>query len=248
MDVNTMNNPQIEVAHSEMEIAEIGEGGTDTFESGLVDMTDPVDLSVGGLKGHLFRRFIHLAMVVLPLGYYLYGYEITYSLSDFLSMNITREQVVSVIILIVLIAEALRLKFAITIFGQREYEASQVSALAWGAFGISMCFIIAPEVGKFGAAYGIPLIYCLVLGDPAIGEVRRIGGSAKTAFTVGVGVCFAVWLGSWYLLDTPLWLAPLMAPLCTAAEWPRLKYIDDNATMLLIPLAAILILHPFTGL
>ncbi len=243
-----MNNPQMEAAQLEKEITEIPEGNTDTFELGLVEMTDPVDLSIGGLKGHLFRRFIHLAMVVLPLGYYVYGDEITDSLSEFLSMKITREQVVSVVILIVLIAEALRLKFGITIFGQREYEASQVSALAWGAIGISMCFLIAPEVGKFGAAYGMPLICCLVLGDPAIGEARRIGGSAKTAFIVGAGVCFAVWLSSWYLLATPLWLAPLMAPLCTAAEWPRLRYIDDNATMLLIPLAAILILHPFTGL
>ena len=243
-----MNNPQMEAPQLGKEITEVSEGDTDTSESGLVDMTDPVDLSIGGLKGHLFRRFIHLAMVVLPLGYYVYGDEITDSLSEFLSMKINREQVVSVVILIVLIAEALRLKFGITIFGQREYEASQVSALAWGAIGISMCFLIAPEVGKFGAAYGMPLIYCLVIGDPAIGETRRVGGSAKTAFMVGSGVCFAVWLSSWYLLATPLWLAPLMAPLCTAAEWPRLKYIDDNATMLLIPLAAILIFHPFTGL
>ena len=248
MDGNAMNNPQIEATQPEMEIAEVAEGGTDTSESGLVEMTDPIDLSVGGLKGHLFRRFIHLAMVVLPLGYYLYGYEIADSLSEFLSMNMTREKVVSLIVLIVLIAEGLRLKFGITIFGQREYEASQVSALAWGAIGISVCFLIAPEVGKFGAAYGMPLIYCLVIGDPAIGETRRIGGSAKTAFMVGTGTCLAVWLGSWYLLATPLWLAPVMAPLCTAAEWPRLKYIDDNATMLLIPLAAIVILHPFTGL
>jgi len=33
--------------------------------------------------------------------------------------------------------------------------------------------------------------------------------------------------------------------LCVAAEWPRLRYIDDNATMVLIPLGAVLLLEPF---
>ena len=44
---------------------------------------------------------------------------------------------------------------------------------------------------------------------------------------------------------TPLWLAPIMAPLCVAAEWPRLRWIDDNATILLIPLTAILLVVPW---
>jgi hypothetical protein len=30
-----------------------------------------------------------------------------------------------------------------------------------------------------------------------------------------------------------------------AAEWPRLRYIDDNATMTLIPLGLLLVLEPF---
>jgi len=38
-----------------------------------------------------------------------------------------------------------------------------------------------------------------------------------------------------------------MGPMCVAAEWPRLRYIDDNATMLLIPLALVLVLEPFLG-
>jgi hypothetical protein len=44
-----------------------------------------------------------------------------------------------------------------------------------------------------------------------------------------------------------LLLVALMGPICVAAEWPRLRYIDDNATMLLIPLAVVLILEPFLG-
>jgi len=54
-------------------------------------------------------------------------------------------------------------------------------------------------------------------------------------------------LGAWYLFGTPLWMAVLLAPVCMIAEWPRLRYIDDNATMVLIPLALVIILEPFAG-
>ncbi|SVE37977.1 uncharacterized protein METZ01_LOCUS490831, partial [marine metagenome] len=37
----------------------------------------------------------------------------------------------------------------------------------------------------------------------------------------------------------------LLAPLTVLGELPRVKYIDDNATMILFPLAALLLLSPF---
>jgi len=56
---------------------------------------------------------------------------------------------------------------------------------------------------------------------------------------------WVVWLACWYQFDTPLWIAALLAPVCMISEWPRLRYIDDNATMLLIPLALVMLLEPF---
>jgi len=56
-----------------------------------------------------------------------------------------------------------------------------------------------------------------------------------------------IWLGAWLAFGTPLWMAILLAPVCMISEWPRLRYIDDNATMILIPLALVLILEPFAG-
>ena len=52
-----------------------------------------------------------------------------------------------------------------------------------------------------------------------------------------------MWTWGWYFCNTPLWMAAVMAPLTVAAEWPRLRYIDDNATMILIPLAGVVLLH-----
>ena len=32
---------------------------------GMVEMTNPVEQSVGGIGGHIFRRVIHIAMVLI---------------------------------------------------------------------------------------------------------------------------------------------------------------------------------------
>jgi hypothetical protein len=37
----------------------------------------------------------------------------------------------------------------------------------------------------------------------------------------------------------------LLAPLTVLGEIPQVKYIDDNATMVLFPLAGLMILLPF---
>ena len=91
-----------------------------------VEMTNPVDLSVGGMYGHIFRRVFHISMFLIPIAYF----EVGESFSE--SLGLTLPEVVSTVILIAIFGEALRLKFSFTIFGQREYEANQVSALAWG--------------------------------------------------------------------------------------------------------------------
>ena len=204
--------------------------------SDQVELTNPVELSVGGMSGHLLRRGIHLAMSFLPFLFFEVGEDVAEAVS------LTLEQVVSGVILIAILGESLRLKMGWTIVGQRSYEAKQVSALAWGALGVGMVFLLAPE-----PAYAYPLILSLSLGDPLLGELRRKGVSTQTvvwAGTVGIAI---IWAACAYWVDTPWILVLLMGPICVAAEWPRLRYIDDNATMLLIPLAVVLIIDPFIG-
>ena len=107
--------------------------------SDQVELTDPVDHSVGGMYGHLFRRMFHLGMSFIPLIYYEFGEKI----ADTLSINII--QLVSAITLIIVLSEAIRLKLGVTIFGQRDYESNQVSALAWGGFAVGMTFLTLPD-------------------------------------------------------------------------------------------------------
>lgn len=202
--------------------------------SGQVELTNPVETSVGGMKGHIFRRVIHLSMAAIPLLYFSIGEDVASK------VNMDLDQVVASVVLFALVAESLRLRYGITIFGQRDYEAKQVSALAWGAFGIGMVLLLAPH-----EAYAYPLIVSLAFGDPLMGELRRKGIATRQVMVISTGVILAIWLVSSLQFDTPLWIALLLAPVCMIAEWPRLRYIDDNATMLLIPLAMVLLLEPF---
>ncbi len=204
---------------------------------------DHVKHSVGGKGGHFFRRFVHIGMCLIPLIYFEHGHDI----AD--KIDITRVEVAAAIGIAVIVAEATRLYFGITIVGQREYEAKQISALAWGAISVVLVFVtmetwpIPTSAEEGWLAY--PLILSLTFGDPAMGEARRFGKSPREVFMIGTVVVFLVWVACWHLLGTPLFLAFIMAPLTTAAEWPKLKWIDDNATMTLIPLAAVLLMLPF---
>ena len=200
-----------------------------------VELTDPVEHSVGRIYGHLFRRGFHIGMSILPFLYFEYGKTI----SDFFSVN--ELQFVSAMIFALVLSEAVRLKLGITIFGQRDYESKQVSALAWGAFAVGMTFLVLSDYPELVW----PLILSLSLGDPFLGEVRRKGLDSRTVFISGSIFIAAIWIASGYILETPYWMAIVMGPLCVAAEWPRLRWIDDNATMLLIPLSAVIMILPW---
>ena len=202
-----------------------------------VELTNPVDLSVGGVYGHIFRRVFHISMFMIPVIFFEFGD----SFSEYIGYSLP--EVVSIVILVAIFAEAIRLKFEFTIFGQREYEARQVSALAWGGFAIGMVLLLVPV-----KQYAYPLIFSLSFGDPFMGEIRRMGVETREVIIYSIGFILAIWLICWYLFATPWWLALIFAPICVFAEMPRLRYIDDNATMLLIPLAGILILESFIGL
>ena len=199
-----------------------------------VELTNPVDLSVGGTSGHIFRRLFHLAMCVLPILYF----EVGENVAD--SVGLTLDEIVASVVIVAALGEALRLKMGFTVFGQREYESQQVSALARGALAIGLVFLITPT-----KAYAYPLILTLTFGDPFMGELRRRGVDSCSVIAYACVLVLAIWLLCWYMFDTPLVACLIVAPIAVFSETPRLRYIDDNATMLLIPLAVVVTLEPF---
>jgi len=41
-----------------------------------VELTNPVDLSVGGMSGHIFRRIFHISMFIIPYIYFEFCNEV----------------------------------------------------------------------------------------------------------------------------------------------------------------------------
>ena len=205
----------------------------------------PVDIdhaehSVGGAGGHWFRRLTHVGMCVIPFAYHLWGDSIAGKVS------MTPSDFVIAVAVFFIAIEVIRIKFGIIIIGQREYEAKQVSALALGAVAVCLTLILAPQEGEGLEAgkYTIPIICGLTFVDPIMGEVKRAKMGMQSAVLVGLAVSYTIWMGSVALFSTPFLVAVLLAPLTVAGEVPRVSWIDDNATMILFPLIALLLLHP----
>ena len=206
---------------------------------------DHVEHSVGGFGGHAFRRLTHVSMAAIPLIYYTRGDD----LAGYFSVG--PDELASYIFILVLVIEAIRLRFGIVIVGQREYESKQISAFAWGAFAVCLALLVtgmepyASGSGIKSGIYGIPLIFGLTFVDPLMGEIKRQKQDMRLAIITGLAASYAIWIGCSFWLGTPLWTCILLAPLTVLGELPRGKYIDDNATMIILPLAGLLLLSPF---
>ena len=206
---------------------------------------DHVEHSVGGFGGHAFRRLTHVSMAAVPLIYYTRGDD----LAGYFSVEL--DELVSYVFLLVLVIEIVRLRFGIVIVGQREYESKQISAFAWGAFAVCLALLVtgmepfASGSGIKSGIYGIPLIFGLTFVDPLMGEIKRQKQDMRLAIITGLAASYAIWIGCSFWLGTPLWTSILLAPLTVLGELPRVKYIDDNATMIILPLAGLLLLSPF---
>jgi len=201
-----------------------------------------VENTIGGRRGHVLRRITHLSMMILPFIYYWYGNQIAEQVTKIIEIETSREGVVLIALSLLVIIEVIRLFFGIAILGQRTYEKRQISALAWGGISVCLCFLFAPLGGYKEAYIGLPIIFTISIVDPLLGETRRIFESDKLVILIALIVGFLIWILSSFFLQTPIWLSLIMPPLAIASEWPSLKYIDDNATMILIPLIFSLLL------
>ena len=203
---------------------------------------DHVGHSVGGMGGHAFRRLTHVSMASIPYLYYVHGERI----SSYFSLQ--AREFVSVICILILVIELVRLKTGIVIVGQREYESSQISALAWGALAVALAILVAPE-GENGTMeagkYGAPIILGMTLVDPVMGEIKRTQKNLRAAIFTGLIVSYTVWIGCHFWIGTELIAALLLAPLTVLGEILPTREIDDNATMVLFPLSGLVLLLPF---
>ena len=202
---------------------------------------DHVTHSIGGFGGHAFRRITHVSMACIPYLYYVHGEDI----ASFFGLKM--RELVSVVCILILAIEAIRLRTGIVIVGQREYESRQISALAWGALAVALALLISPEgegEGMDSGLYGAPIVLGMTLVDPTMGEVKRKMKDLRLAVIAGLVVSYCVWLGCYFWIGTDLIVAIMLAPLTVLGELPSTRAIDDNATMVLFPLCGLVLLLP----
>ena len=178
-------------------------------------------------SGHVFRRAVHLAIAALPFAYH--GAD---RFAD------TRTAAVLAICGVVLLLEVHRLRAGRLLPGQREYERRRISGFAWGTLAIALALFAAPE-GTEAGAYSTPLILGLALVDPVMGECRRLTSSERGAAAAGLAVSAAIWMTCHFRLGTPLPACLILAPLAVAGELFPVRGVDDNATIILYPLAGL---------
>ena len=93
--------------------------------------------------------------------------------------------------------------------------------------------------------YAAPLIWGLTFVDPIMGEIKRSKLGIKAAIIGGLIASYIIWLSSSFFLGTPIIASIILAPLTVLGELPSVKWIDDNATMVLLPLTILLLIEPF---
>jgi hypothetical protein len=141
--------------------------------------------------------------------------------------GVPREAVVLTFLVPVLAVEAWRWDRRPEIYGLRENEKRRISAVAWGAVGLALAFVLFPQKAV------VPCVLGLAFVDPLIGELRQGWPRGYPWIPAGVYflICFASGLG---------WAPSLFATaVALAAEAPKISEVDDDFRMLVAPLAGL---------
>ena len=179
---------------------------------------------------HVMRRLIHLSIWVVPCFYY-------YFLVPHTQPKI-RDLLILSFIFLVFLFEKFRIRMRLVLFGQRFYEATRISAFAWTMLSLSLVLMLSPSVD-----FAMPIIATCALVDPLLGEMRLRHVKKSVSFGVGLVLALLIWIVCGLHYHFSLWFV-FLGPVAVIAEWPTLKWIDDNALMMLLPLVFVLITAP----
>lgn len=179
---------------------------------------------------HYARRIIHLSILIIPFAYY-------YFLTPLFSERILHAALF-IFIFFVFLLEKLRLRMKLVLFAQRQYEATHISAFAWTMLAIGLVLIFSPAV-----SFSIAIIATCALVDPLVGEMRLHHFNKIAIFISGFILALLVWITCALYYHFSLYFAFILAPISVVVEWPQMRWVDDNALMLLVPLTIILLLR-----
>jgi hypothetical protein len=146
-----------------------------------------------------------------------------------------RELILVAMLVLVLVVEAIRLTFKPQILGMRGYESTRMSAFSWVAIGMTIAFLFFP------LEYAAPALIGMGWVDPLCGELRRVDSRLYPALPLVVYFLIAFLTMSYLIgINVQVLVASLVATvLAISIEKPRLKHLDDDFLMLVVPLIGI---------
>ncbi len=187
--------------------------------------------------GHIARRLFHLSAPFVLI-YYLFPEDM---------LGIGRRNFLIIIFSLIMIVEISRLLRKKVYFGMRDYEANQMSAYGWATIGVFISFLFFPML------FVIPAITGVGWTDPLIGEMKK--RKMKGYPMIPLIVYFLITFFSFFLFAEPLGydmgillmviLALAGSVVAIAVERPRIKQVDDDFLMMVIPLFVVYSLYMF---
>jgi hypothetical protein len=158
-------------------------------------------------------------------------------------VDLTRQQIAILGLSLFAVFEAYRIHRGWVFLGLREYERKWVAGYFWGASGYVLALLLFPQRLAMLTILGTTLV------DPVLGELRT-----TTLRRWGPALGFALWCAIAAVLilvvplNTPWFFVPLGAAMAVAAEAQRVRFVDDNFVMNIVPLLGLTALAAVTGL
>ncbi|OGT49011.1 MAG: hypothetical protein A3F17_06785 [Gammaproteobacteria bacterium RIFCSPHIGHO2_12_FULL_41_15] len=193
--------------------------------------------TTGGTAGHIFRRVIHLCIALIPILYFSLATPFTHF------FQFSPHYLLIVIIVGSILFEIWRLNRGIVLPGHRHHEKYYPASFFWGSVSLCLVLLLVPGGTLHGEAFALPIIWSSAFADPIIGELRSQHYPSYFTLLIGMLVVLLVWWFAAFWYGIAYWWGLLMAPVTVAVEWPKISYIDDNMTMLIVPLLLVVLLH-----
>ena len=180
-------------------------------------------------KDVVMRRGVHASIALTPL---------YYALPENLPViGWHRWTLVVVFFAGIMLFEAYRLRRGITFMGLRPHERDQIASFAWAAAGITAVLWLCPHDIAAAALVAMALV------DPLAGEMRSAGYRDRSTVPLSLSVYFVLCVLVLILWDMrpdgeSLALAALATVLGVASERFKVRYVDDDFLMAVVPAGA----------
>lgn len=149
-------------------------------------------------------------------------------------IGIDRNLVLLGLLLFLIVFELVRLSYQVKIFGFRDYEMDTIGAYLWVGIGLTLAFLF------FDFIIVVPAVLGMAWIDPMNGILRsresKLYPWAPLVCYLTIALISFVYLSDFTIQKTTL-ISATGAVSAIAAEHWKVRFIDDDFLMLVIPLA-----------